>query len=159
MQLLIRHAEDAPASVSRGAMKRAVFIIFGTLVLLAVAMMYSVWRESQEPVTRTPGPLETGRAQLQAQLEEAKKTEAAAEKQNWDSPEHLRALIQGHEQRIEKLKDNKQAAEIVVYDRDAVDRLENRISQIAEEQAAKAEAAKEAAEQAAKQAAQRAQQQ
>ena len=62
-----------------------------------------------------------------------------------------RGLIQGHQQRIDRLKDNQEAAEIVAYDRDAVDRLEKRIAQIAEEEAAKAEAA-EAAAKAAKQA-------
>jgi hypothetical protein len=133
-------------------MKRIVSITCGTFVLLAVVLMISVQRASQEPVTHTPGPLETARVQLHAELEEAKKTEAAAEKQDWDSPDRLRALIQGHEQRIDKLKDNKEAAEIVAYDRDAVDRLEKRIAQIAEEEAAKAEAAKEAAQEAAREA-------
>ena len=133
-------------------MKRIVAITCGTLVLLAVGMVYSVWRASQEPVTHTPGPLETGRIQLHAQLEDAKKTETVAEKQDWDSPDRLRALIQGHEQRIEKLKDNKEAAEIVAYDRDAADRLEKRIAQIAEEESARTEAAKEAAQQSAQQA-------
>ena len=127
-------------------MRRVVFIGVGVLALLAFALMYSVWRESREPVTRTPGPLETGRMQLHAQLEDAKKTESEAERQAWNSPDRLRAMIQGHQQRIEQLKDNKEAAEIVAYDQDAVDRLEKRIAQIAEEQAAKAEAAKQAAE-------------
>ena len=134
-------------------MKRIVVITCGTLVLLAVGLMVSVWRASQEPVTRTPGPVETGRMQLHTQLEDAKKTEAAEERQDWDSSEKLRAMVQGHEQRIEKLKDNKEAAEIVAYDRDAVDRLEKRIAQIAEEEAAKAEAAKEAAKEQARRAA------
>ena len=116
------------------------------LALLGVAMMVSVWHASQEPVTRMPGPLETGRTQLHEKLAEAKKTEGQAEQQAWNSPTQLRALIQGHEQRIEKLKDNKEAADIVAYDRDAVDRLEKRIAQIAEQQAAKAEAAKAAQE-------------
>jgi len=150
--LLIRNAEYEPAVVSRGVMKKAALILFGVLVALAAGMMYGVWRASQEPVTHTPGPLETARVQLHAEIEEAKKTEAAAEKQDWDSPDRLRALIQGHEQRIDKLKDNKEAAEIVAYDRDAVDRLEKRIAQIAEEEAAKAEAAKEAAQEAAREA-------
>jgi hypothetical protein len=57
-----------------------------------------------------------------------------------------------------KLKDNAAAAEIIAYDREAIDRLEKRIAQIAEEEAAKAEAAQEAAKQAAKQAAREAQQ-
>ena len=129
-------------------MKRILGIGITALVLFAAAMLYSVWRESQAPVTHTAGPLETGRAQLHAQLEDARKTESAAEQQDWNSPDRLRAMIQGHEQRIEKLKDNKEAAEIVAYDRDSVARLEKRIAQIAAEQAAKAEAAQRAAEEA-----------
>ena len=125
-------------------MRRVVLIGVGVVALLVVAMMVSVWHASQEPVTRTPGPLETGRAQLNTKLAEAKKTEGQAEQQAWNSAAQLRALIQGHEQRIEELKDNKEAADIVAYDRDAVDRLEKRIAQIAEEQAAKAESAKAA---------------
>jgi hypothetical protein len=140
-------------------MKRFVAIGIGVVVLLAIGMVYSVWRASQEPVTRTPGALETGRMQLHAQLEQAKATEGAAEKQHWNSPGQLRALIESHQQRLEKLKYNKEAAEIVAYDRDAIDRLEKRIAQLAEEEAAKAEAAKEAARQAAKLAAQESQQQ
>lgn len=117
------------------------------MVLFALALMVSVWHESQAPLTHTPGPLETGRAELHAQLEESRKTEAAAEQQDWNSPDQLHALIQGHEQRIEKLKDNKEAAEIVAYDRDSIDRLRKRIAQLAEEEAVKAEAAKESAAQ------------
>ncbi len=127
-------------------------------MVLAFALMCSVWRESRDPVTGTPSPLETGRAQLHEQLEEAKKTEGDAERQAWNSPARLRGLIQGHQQRIDQLKDNKEAAGIVAYDRDAVDRLEKRIAQIAEEEAAKAEAA-EAAAKAAKKAQQESQQQ
>jgi len=123
-------------------MKRIVLISFGTLMLLGLGMVYSVWRETQAPVTHTPGAVETGRAQLRAQLDQAKKTEGDTERQNWNSPDQLKGLI-------EELKDNKEAAEIVAYDRDAVDRLEKRISQIAEEEAARAEAEKEAAKQAA----------
>jgi hypothetical protein len=127
-------------------MKRVLLIGFGVLALLMVAMMVSVYHATQEPVTKTPGPLEAGRAQLHEKLAEAKKTEGQAEQQAWNSPAQLRALMEGHQQRIEKLKDNKEAADIVAYDRDAVDRLEKRIAQIAEEQAAKAQAAKQAAQ-------------
>lgn len=134
-------------------MRRVLAIAAGVLVLFAVAMIYNVWHSAHDPVTRTPGPLETGRAQLHAQLETAKKTEAQAEEQDWNSPAELQALIQGHKKRIEKLKDNKEAAEIIAYDYDAIDRLEKRTAQLAEEEAAKAEAAKaEAAEQAAREA-------
>ncbi len=129
-----------------GLMKRILGIGMTALVLFAAAMLYSVWRESQAPVTHTPGPLETGRAQLHAQLEAAKKTESEAEQHDWNSPERLRAMVQGHEQRIEKLRDNKEAAEIVAYDRDSAARLQRRIAQLAEEQAAKAEATEQAAE-------------
>ena len=130
-------------------MKRAFLISFGVLAVLAIAMVTSVWRASHEPVTHTPGAVENGRAQLHAQLEQAMKTEGQAEQQNWHTPEQLRALIDGHKRRIEKLKDNKEAAEIVAYDRGAMERLEKRIAQIAEEEAARAEAEKEAAKQAA----------
>ena len=125
-------------------MKRFVAIGIGVVVLLAIAMVYSVSRASQEPVTHTPGPLETARAQLHAQLEQAKKTESDAEQQHWNSADRLRALIEGHQQRIEKLKENKEAAEIVAYDRDEINRLQKRITQIADEEAAKAQAAKKA---------------
>jgi ABC-type lipoprotein release transport system permease subunit len=119
-------------------MKRIVAIVLGVLVLLAAAMMLSVWRASQEPVAHTPGPLEIGQTELRAQLEDAKKIEAQTEQQDWNSTASLHVLIQGHEQRIAKLKDNSQAAEIVAYDRQAITRLEKRITELAEQQAAKA---------------------
>jgi hypothetical protein len=123
-------------------MRRIIPIVVGVVALLVIALMVSVWHASQEPVTRTPGPVETGRAHLHEQLEEAKKTESQAEQQAWGSPARLRALIEGHQQRIEKLKDNQEAGEIVAYDRDAVERLEKRIADLAEQEAAKQEAAK-----------------
>jgi hypothetical protein len=121
-------------------MKRTFAIVFGLLVLFAGTMLYGVWRESQEPVSSPPGPLETGRAQLHAQLEDARKLETQVEKLGWNSSRDLRRLIQGHEQRIDKLKDNPEAKEILAYDRDAVDRLQKRISELAEQQAARAAA-------------------
>jgi hypothetical protein len=120
-------------------MRRIFAIVLGLLALFAATVMYGVWRESQEPVTATPGPLAMGRAQLHTQLEDAKKLETGVEQQDWNSAADLRRLIQGHEQRIEKLKDNAEAKEIVAYDRDAVDRLQKRIAALAEQQAAKAE--------------------
>jgi hypothetical protein len=120
-------------------MKRIFTIVLGLLALFAAAMTYGVWRESQEPVSSAPEPLVTGRAQLHTQLEDAKKLETEVEKQGWNSPAGLRRMIQGHEQRIEKLKDNPEAKEILAYDRDAVDRLQKRIAALAEQQAAKAE--------------------
>lgn len=126
-------------------MRRIAAIAAGVLLLLAVAMIVNVWHGARDPVTRAPGPLETARAQLHGQLDAAKKAESQAEQQAWNSPTQLRILIQGHEQRIDRLKDNKEAAEIVAYDQEAVDRLEKRIAQMAQEQAAKAEAAEQAA--------------
>ena len=121
-------------------MKRFFAIAIAVFALLASAMIYNVWRGSQEPVTRTPGPLETGRIKLHQQLEEAQKTEAQAEKQNWDSAAVLRVLINGHQQRIDKLKGNSEASEIVAYDRAAIERLEKRIAELAAQEAAKAAA-------------------
>jgi hypothetical protein len=117
---------------------KTVAIAVGALVLLGAAMSYNVWRASQEPVVRTPGLLETGRTKLHQQLEEAKRTEAQVEKQNWDSPPALRTLIAGHEQRIKKLKENTEAAEILAYDKESIQRLEKRIADLAAEAAAKA---------------------
>jgi hypothetical protein len=119
-------------------MKRIFAIVLGLLALFAAAMTYGVWRESTAPVSSTPGPLEMGRAQLHAQLEDARKLESEVEKQGWNSPNDLRRLIHGHEQRIEKLKDNPEAKEILAYDREAIDRLQKRIAELAEQQAAKA---------------------
>ena len=89
------------------------------------------------------------RSSTHAQLEQAKKIESQAEKQNWNAPASLHAMIDGHKQRFEKLKDNKEAAEIVAYDRDSIERLDKRLVEIAQEEAAKAAAQKEAARQAA----------
>jgi hypothetical protein len=119
-------------------MKRVFAIALGILALLASAMIYNVWRASQEPVTRTPGPLETGRVKLHQQLDEARSTEAQVEKQEWDSAAALRGLIKAHEQRLEKLKGNTQAAEILAYDQESIERLEKRVAELAAQQAAKA---------------------
>ena len=127
-------------------MKRIVWIALGLLALVSAVVMYNVWRASQEPVTHTPSPLETGRAQLHAQLEEAKKIESQAEQQDWNSATRLRALMEGHEQRIEKLKGNTAAGEIIAYDRDAISRLEKRIAELAAQEEARQEAAKQAAQ-------------
>jgi hypothetical protein len=74
---------------------RIVAIASGILVLFAAAMTYNIWHASNDPVTSTPGPLETGRTKLHQQLEEAKKTEAQVEKEAWDSAPALRGLIKG----------------------------------------------------------------
>lgn len=119
-------------------MKKFVAVAVGILALLASAIIYNVWRGSQEPITRTPGPLETGRAKLHQQLDEAQKTEALVEKQDWDSAVALRRLINGHQQRIDKLKGNAEAGEIVAYDQASIERLEKRIAELAAQEAARA---------------------
>jgi hypothetical protein len=123
---------------------RTLAIAFGILALLAAAMSYNLWHASRDPVTRTPGALETGRAKLHQQLEEAQRTEAQGEKEAWDSAAALRGLIKGHEQRIEKLKGNTEATEILAYDQESIQRLEKRIADLAAQQAAKAEAESQA---------------
>lgn len=120
-------------------------IVLAALVALTMVISYNVWRAAEEPVTSTPGPLETGRAQLHAQLVDAEQHEGAAEKQAWNSPDRLRALIKWHQDRIAKLTGNSQAGEILAYDQAAVDRLQNRIADLAAQQAAQAQAAAAAA--------------
>jgi len=117
---------------------RIVAIAFGILAVLAAAMSYNIWHASKDPVIRTPGAFEAGRAQLHQQLEEAKKTEGEVEKEAWDSSPALRGLIKGHEQRIEKLTGNSEAAEILAYDQGSIERLEKRIAELAAQQAARA---------------------
>lgn len=111
-------------------------IIFGALVLVAACVGYGVWRGSQEPVANPAGPVEEGRGKLHAQLEEARKIESQAERQDWNSAADLRAMVKGHQQRIEKLAGNTEAAEILAYDRDAINRLQKRITELAAQQAA-----------------------
>ncbi len=127
---------------------KKVAIALGVLVLLAAIVSFNVWRAAQEPVTRTPGLVETGRVQLHTQLDQAKKVESQAEKQDWNSPEALRSLIKGHEWRIEQLTGNKEAAEILAYDHDSIDRLDKRVQQLAELAEQEAERRAEAADEA-----------
>lgn len=120
-------------------------IVLAALAALVMFISYNVWRAAEEPVTSTPGPLEVGRAQLHAQLMDAEQREGAAEKQAWNSPDNLRALVKWHQDRIAKLTGNTQAGEILAYDRAAVDRLQKRIADLAAQQAAQAQAAAAAA--------------
>ena len=115
------------------------------LVALVLFISYNVWRAAEEPVTTTPGPFEAGRAQLHAQLVDAEQREGAAEKQAWNSPDKLRALLKWHQDRIAKLTGNTQAGEILAYDHAAVDRIQIRIADLDAQQAAQAKAAAAAA--------------
>lgn len=135
---------DAPGPWSE--MKK-ILIALGVLVLIGGGVCYNVWRASVDPVTSTPGPLEIGRQQLHAQLEESKQREAAIELQDWNSIPLLRGLIDAHQHRIEQLSGNSQGGEIVAHDREAIARLEKRISDLIEEEAARAAAQAKAQEQ------------
>ncbi len=119
-------------------MKKVIAIAVGVLALLVSVMIYNVWRGSREQVTRTPGPFEMGQIKLHQQLEDAQKAEAEVEKQNWDSTAALRRIIAGHQERMEKLKGNSQAGEILAYDQQSIERLEKRIADLAAQEAAKA---------------------
>lgn len=117
-------------------------VLLGALLLvLVITVSYGVWRATATPIARTPSALETGRQQLHLQLEQSRKREAEIEKQDWNSVTLLHELVSAHQERIEKLKDNKQADEILAYDRDSVTRLEKRIEELGIQQAAAAEQA------------------
>lgn len=121
-------------------MKKFLFAV-GIVALLLGGLAYNVWRASVEPVTANPTLVEQGKTKLRAQLMDAKRSEAEVEKQNWNSPEELNSLIKAHRQRIEELKENSQAGEIVAYDKEAVTRLEKRVAAIEEQRRAAQEAA------------------
>jgi|SRR6185437_1710510 len=101
--------------------------VFAALILFVI---YNVWRANEEPVTSPPTLVELGAQQLHNQLQQAQAREAAIEKQDWDSIPLLRGLIQSHQQRIEQLSGNNQAGEIIAHDKEAIARLERRISDL-----------------------------
>ena len=111
-----------------------VAIALGVLVVLLIVGSYNVWRATEEPVLSKPTLLQIGRAQLHAQLLAAEDRESRIEKQDWNTTEKLRALVKAHQDRIEKLQGNPQAAEILAYDRGSVDRLQKRIADLETQQ-------------------------
>jgi hypothetical protein len=115
---------------------KVLLLVLGFLALLAAIITYNVWRALSEPVVARPGAYEVGRQQLNAQLEAAKKREAHFEQQDWDSITLLRGLIAAHQQRIDQLTGNKEAAEILAYDHDAIKRIEARIAELEAKQRA-----------------------
>jgi len=124
---------------------KTVVMGLGALVALFVGIMaYNVWRGETTPVVKTPGIVEQGREELHAKLLAQEQREAQIEKLYWDSPEKLRLLIKSHQDRIDQLKGNDAGAEVVAHDRDAIARLEKRITDIEAEQAAQEKAAEEA---------------
>jgi hypothetical protein len=119
-------------------MKKVVIFSFGFLALLAAVISYIVWHALSAPVVTTPSAYEVGREQLHAQLEAAKKREAQFEQQDWNYITPLHNLILAHQQRIDKLTGNKEAAEIIAYDHDAMIRLQKRINELDAKQRAQA---------------------
>lgn len=110
---------------------KLLLITLGVLILLAVAIIsYNVWHALSEPIVAHPGAYELGRQHLHDQLEAAKKREAQFELQDWDSITLLHNLILSHQQRIDKLAGNKEAADILAYDHDAITRIQARINEL-----------------------------
>jgi hypothetical protein len=127
-------------------MKRALAIALGAVAALALVLGYNVWRGETEVLAPQPGPVEQGRQALHAQLEQAAAREAQIEKTYWDQPEKLQVLIQSHQTRITELEANSAGGEIVAHDKEAITRLQNRITAIAAERQAATEAAAAAAQ-------------
>ena len=121
------------------SMKKLAIAVAALIVLIAFAG-WNVWHAVYEPVSSTPSLVDQGQQQLHAQLEQAKTREAEIEKQDWDTITLLRELIQAHQHRIDQLKDNSQAGEIVAHDREAIARIEKRIADLQAQQAAQAAA-------------------
>jgi len=117
-------------------MKKISLAIGGLFCLLLATMVYNVWRAGMDAVVVTPGPLEIGRQQLHDQLEQAKKRESAIELQDWGSVTLLRELIKAHQQRIDQLSSNSEAAEIVAWDKESIARLDERIASLIAQQSA-----------------------
>ena len=111
-------------------MKLLLLIVFGLLVLLAAVITFNVWHALSEPIVTAPTAYEIGRQRLHDQLEAVKKREAVFEQQDWNYITPLHNLILAHQQRIAKLTGNKEAAEIVAYDHEAIARIQARINEI-----------------------------
>jgi hypothetical protein len=127
-------------------MKRVITIALCALAVVLVSIVaYNVWRGETAPVVKTPDVVEQGRVDLHNQLAQAEQREAGIEKMYWDSPEKLRILIQSHQKRIDQLNGNSAGGEIVAHDKDAIARLEKRITDIATEKEAEAKAQAEQA--------------
>lgn len=120
---------------------RILALIVLVLALLVGGVAWSVWRADTAPVTTPLNAQQKGAENLRSKLDETKQHEADVEKQAWGSTDQLVKLIHWHQDRIEKLKSNSQAGEIVAYDTDSIARLQARINQLAAEEKAKEVAA------------------
>jgi hypothetical protein len=117
---------------------KKIAIALAALLLLIGFASWNVWHAVYEPVTTQPSPVDLGRQQLHAQLEQSKTRESEIEQQDWGSISLLRGLILAHQHRIDQLKDNSQAGEILAHDRDAIARIEKRIADLQIQQAQQA---------------------
>ena len=118
-------------------MKKLVLALAALLLIIGF-VSWNVWHAVYEPVTSPPSPVELGRQQLHNQLEQSKAREAEIEKQDWDSITLLRGLIDAHQHRIDQLKGNSQAGEILAHDGDAIARIQKRIADLQVQQAQQA---------------------
>jgi hypothetical protein len=116
---------------------KKIAIAIAALVILVGFIGWNVWHAVYEPVTARPNLVEQGRQQLHDQLEHSETREAEIEKMDWDSITLLRGLIQAHQHRVDQLKGNSQAAEIVAHDNDAITRINQRIKDLETQQAAR----------------------
>ncbi len=115
---------------------KKIAIAFAALLLLIGFASWNVWHAVYEPVTTQPTLVDLGHQQLHAQLEQSKTRESEIEQQDWASIPLLRGLILAHQHRIDQLKDNTQAGEILAHDHDAIARIEKRIADLQTQQAA-----------------------
>ena len=129
-------------------------LIFAAVVLLlavagvASALVWNLWYAGSHTPWTEPNEVEKGRQALAAQLGDSIKREAEIEKIYWNQPEKLQVLIAAHQQRQEKLASNSAAGAIVAHDKQAVERLQQRMEAIEAERRARAEAEAEAERQA-----------
>ena len=109
---------------------KLLLLALGLLVLLAAIISFNVWHALSEPIVTSPSAYELGRQNLHDQLEAVKKREAVFEQQDWNYMTPLHNLILAHQQRIAKLTGNKEAAEIIAYDHEAIARIQARINEL-----------------------------
>jgi hypothetical protein len=122
----------------------------------ATTLAWNIWYAENHTPWTPPDAVEQGRLALAAQLSDSVKREAEIEKIYWDQPGKLEILIAAHQQREDKLAGNSAAYAIVAHDKDAIEKLRQRIAAIEATREAQAEAEAEAAREAALEAKQQA---
>lgn len=120
-----------------------------TVAAGATTLAWNIWYAQSHTPSAEPGAVERGRQALAAQLADSVKREAEIEKLYWNQPEKLEVLLQSHQQRQEKLEGNTAAGELLAHDKQAIERLQQRIAAIQAAREAQAEAEAEAAKEAA----------